>query len=171
MSEFSGFGKITHTTWGLFGPLEPAPVFAFYQAIGTTAPSHHILLLIDSPGGCVSLTQGLMQSIMRKFPVFETRNVGEAASASVHLMLAGSLRTALEPTTFFTHPMYSEGAVRSHSAKSFAKVLQKQDEWVAELFAARTKKKDPDFWVDFFSKDRFFDAKEAKRLGIIHEIL
>lgn len=164
--------SIQHGTWGLFEEIDEESAFGLYKLIARTSPKNHVLLLIHTPGGDVALTSGLVRTVHKKFPLFETRAVGDVASAGVLLMLAGNLRTALEPATFYTHPMYGcGGEIRPESAKSYSDLMRFQNEWMANLFAERTKKSDPDFWLDFFSRDRYFGTKEAKRLGIIHEIL
>jgi ATP-dependent protease ClpP protease subunit len=167
----SAFGVLRHGTWALFGDIDDESVFQAYRAIANTAANHHVLLMLNTDGGDVPLTCGLIHSIHKKFPVFETRAVGEVSSAGVHLMLAGNLRTALEPSGFYTHAICGMGEARPHSVDGYAKSIKTYDKWIAKLFAARTKRKDATFWVDFFSRDRYFDTKEAKRLGIIHEIL
>jgi ATP-dependent protease ClpP protease subunit len=164
-------GQVLHGVWTLFDIINEESAFELYKCIAKTAASNHVLLLMASMGGDAAITACLIQSILRKYPVFETRAVGEVASAAVDLLLAGSLRTAMEPAVFFTHSAADCREVKPHSAASHAKVLKHCDKWMFQLYADRTKRKDPDFWVDFFSKDRFFTAIEARRLGIIHEIL
>jgi hypothetical protein len=59
--------QISHSNWVLFDEIEKELAFEYYKLIAKTAAHHHILILIDSPGGDPLICAGLCQTIERKY--------------------------------------------------------------------------------------------------------
>lgn len=171
MESSSNFRALTPQVWALSGEITPPTVLDLLHARYTTNPDLPLLFLIDSPGGDPHAAIGLVHEL-NPFVYLETRALGFCASAAVDLLLAGARRTAHIGTRFVTHPAsYPFDSLSSAEAPDVAARVQSDNLLWASIFAARTKKHKPKFWLDWFSKERAFDASEALRLGIIDAVL
>jgi ATP-dependent protease ClpP protease subunit len=167
----SSFRKIRSDVWILMDEICVQEIIDIYAAITSTGADKEVCLLLDSGGGFTLATYGIIHHIRKKFKTFETRNVGEICSAAVDLLcLAGTLRTSIPTGAFFTHAASYRGKIKDYSAEELAARLKSDRDWAVRQYARRTEKS-ARFWRSFFEKDRYFDAKEAKRLGIIDRVL
>lgn len=163
---------VPNKVWALTGELDPPSVLNFLEAIHRTPTTASPLLLLDSPGGLAYSALGLYREATALLPSLETRAVGQCASAAVHLLQAGSRRTAYPHAAFFTHALQQggadlDGATIAKVAEQFARDTA---HWVRVL-TERTKKKRASFWTSFLKEDRYFPADEALKLGLIDEVL
>jgi ATP-dependent protease ClpP protease subunit len=171
VNERTSFKVLNQSNWALIGPIDEDAAMEMYRAVCATPRTKEPLLLIDSAGGFTGLTCGLIHHIRKKFPLFETRVIGEAMSAAVDLVLAGNVRSAVPTAMFFTHASTANWEVRPYNADQVAAVMRNHEEWVYKLYRKLTKKKSLKFWRDFFVRDRFFDAQEALDLGVLTHLL
>jgi ATP-dependent protease ClpP protease subunit len=162
--------KLQHATWALFGDISQAAILELYKLASATAPHHHVLLLIDTEGGLANATIGCVQMLQRKFPTLETRAVASCMSAGVDLLMAGTLRTAIPTAEFMTHPPTESFEVRPESGPERSALAKSSHEWTIRFYTKHTAR-GLRFWRSFFSRDRWFGAREAKRLGIVHKII
>jgi ATP-dependent protease ClpP protease subunit len=171
MSTSSNFRVLTPSVWALSGELNPESILDLLQAKYNTNPDLPLLFLLDSPGGIAESAIGIVHEL-NPFTNLETRALGLCASAAVDLLLAGTTRTAHIGTRFICHPAtYPVEGVTGADALDLAARVEADKLLWSHLYAARTKKRKPAFWLDFFSKERAFDSGEALRLGLITAIL
>jgi len=166
MSNFQRSGE----TWFLSGEIDQPTVADILRARYETDPTKAVLFLIDTPGGLAHATLGLLKEL---YPLqnLETRAYGHCASAGVHLMQAGTKRTAYPHTLFFLHALQADEPVSGATVQSFAEqFVRDTDAWV-EVLARRTKKKRRDWWRKFLQSDQWVPATEALKLGLVDEIL
>lgn len=166
----SSFRVLAPGTWALFGPIDSPTILDIYQALARSPRREDITWLVSSPGGDATLASGLIHQLRKSRTSLELRVVGEAASAAVDLLLAGTERTAVPSAQFLTHPTTFSGDVTPDNAREAADCLRTADEWILRQLSRRSQKT-LRFWRSFFARERFFDAKEALRLGFIDEIL
>jgi ATP-dependent protease ClpP protease subunit len=167
----SAFRVLAPGKWALVGELNYAETMDILQAISTTPPDTDILWFLETPGGLAHACLGIYQ-LLREFPCLETRAVGSVASAGAHLMQAGSLRTCYKHSQWFTHAVSCDiGEVTSASAEGIAAQFKVDLQHWVDVLVSRSKKKKSNFWIDFLSKDRFFSAAEALRLGLADKII
>lgn len=167
----SNFRVLTPSVWALSGEIDSPTVLDILTARYQTNPDLPLLFLIDSEGGCGDSTHGIIREL-NPFLHLETRALGFCASAAVDLLLAGTCRTAHTCARFITHPAtYHTDNVAGTDALDLASRAEHDRARWAYLYSRRTKRKKPAFWLDWFSKERSFDANEALRLGIIDAVL
>ena len=160
----------TGAVWSLCGEIDPPMGQSLLHAI-YNSDRGRILFLLETPGGLAHLTLGLLKELEPLAPGLETRAIGSCASAGVHLLQAGSRRTAYPHTQFFTHAISADTVVNTTNAKNVAISFEQDlDAWV-EVIRRRTPKKRPAFWKHWFQLDRYFDAQEALSLGLIDAIV
>jgi len=154
--------------WALFDEISAESALELYAAIATTEGSP--LILLDSPGGSVSLMLGLGSALAAKYPSLEIRVVGGAQSAAVDLLQFAALRTASPGAWFLTHPTSSDIPLTSGTAKSAARRLEDDDERIYKLYERRTGRP-VRFWKRHFSRERTFGVDEALELGLIDRVV
>jgi ATP-dependent protease ClpP protease subunit len=157
--------------WILAGELDYLSGLALLRVAATTPPDQKTLFLLETPGGLAHLTLGLYQ-LLRPFSSLEVRAIGSCASAGIHILQAGSLRTCYTHSQFFSHAIQCEiGTVTSESADGVATQFAVDlGHWI-NVLTARTKKKKATFWKDWLSRDRFFSADDALKMGLVDRIL
>lgn len=156
--------------WLLFGELDDDAGAGIYEAFYRADPSKPILFFLNSPGGDALLGLSLAHEIHTHFERLETRAIGNCGSTAVVLLQAGTVRTTNPYTEFYTHnPRALKVEMLPTDAPSFtASLLRNASDW-HKFFAKRTKRP-AKFWADFLSHDRYFDAQEALRLGLVDRV-
>lgn len=168
----ASFSALRSDVWLLNGEIDQDAQARLLRQVLTTPPDTEVCLLLDSEGGNVMATLSSINIIRRRWKApFETRAIGDCLSAAVHLLQAGDLRTAEPHAIFMTHPFeWPVQALTPAAAPNLQKTVAKLQTSVARVLADRTDK-DIDYWRRFLEKERYFDAKEALRLGLIDQIL
>jgi ATP-dependent Clp protease, protease subunit len=142
--------------------------------IGFSGGFSRLNVFLNSSGGCVDEAFGFVDVLLHlPIPVW-TINISEAASMGFSVYLAGERRFALEHSNFMAHSIsYSKEYDKLKEQNSFIEYVKKKQVQQAEYYARRTKKKQGvKYWTDKFDQaDCYFDAREAKRLGIVTDIV
>jgi len=163
--NFKTFGS----TWVLTGEIDNPTVLAMLGAIRTADPDKPVLFLIDSCGGLAHSTLGLIIEL-RRLKHLETRSIGFCASAAVHLLQAGKVRTAYPHAAFYMHPLQCEETVDGASVRSFAEQFRNDtDSWLSVLL--KRTKRGRRFWNAFLTSEHHFPASEALSYGLIDRIV
>jgi ATP-dependent protease ClpP protease subunit len=124
-------------------------------------------LYLSTSGGDLSLAASLLHELRRHS--VEVRCLSEVASAGVLLAQCGRRRIAQPQTEFYTHPETVEGQHTLQGVRSGTDSFLRLCVHVRAIYAARSGRTCA-FWDDFLSTARYFDSKEAKRLGLIDAI-
>jgi len=135
-------------------------------------PEKDIIIYINSPGGYVSAQTAIFDTMNYIKPDISTICIGQAMSAAALILAAGTKgkRRALKNARIMFHQI-SSGAVghiddmRIHMNES--EFLNKR--MIAEL--ARITKKSVKRIKQDLNRDYFMSAEEAKKYGIIDEVL
>jgi len=134
----------------------------------THDPKEPVTLYISSYGGSVySVLQIIDLLRTRKFELTIVA-LGYAMSGGAYLLLEGDRRLVYEKSTIMLHELdgfcegkFNEVQIDYEETKRLQDIL---NEFVKE----RTKIKNPE---EFLQKDRFFNAKDAKKFGIVDKII
>jgi len=168
----AGFSVLKNDVWSLFGPLNPQTATGLFKALVKAKPAEHQCLLLDSEGGEVELTLGLIHELRKKLPNLEVRVVGTAASAAVHLLQAGGdgLRTAVPSARFYTHPVRLVEDLSPGTGYRVARALKDINEHWTLLLEERTGFT-ATWWRDFLKEEQWFGVKKALELRLIDEVV
>lgn len=149
---------------GWFGGVDAE---AFARALqGITASAIH--LRINSPGGDVFDARAMV-SALRNHPATVTAYVdGLAASAASYLMLAANKVVMAEGAFVMIHNAWGLVMGNKHDLRETADLLDKID---ASIIADYKKKAKGDTdWAALMDAETWFDATEAKAIGLVDEI-
>lgn len=131
-----------------------------------------IIILINSPGGEIYSSFGLVDSILTsKAPVY-TVCVGMAASAAADLLVAGHRRFATPGSAIMVHQGWytmPESGVTHAELLNFTAECERTHEQRTQFYIKRTglsRKK----IQSVLAKDSYFTAKDALALNMIDEI-
>ena len=135
-------------------------------------PKKDISLYINSPGGSVTATLAMIDTMNHIKPDVSTVCVGMAASGGAILLAAGAKgkRFALPNAEIMIHQPH--GGARGQAtdieitAKQIVKLREKLNKMLAKNTSQPLSKVDKDVERDFF-----MDSDEAKKYGIIDKIL
>lgn len=135
-------------------------------------PKKDIHLYINSPGGSVTSTMAIYDTIQFIKPDVSTICVGLAASGGAMLLLAGQKgkRFALPHSRIMIHQPLggAQGQVSDIEivAREYSKTKDKMNELIAKHTGQKLEKvrKDTD-------RDFYMDAKEAKEYGIVDAVI
>lgn len=168
----SSFRALSADVWALSGEIDQPTVLSILEAVHRPrAPEEPVLLYLETPGGLAEASLGLVRVLQGLPADLETRVLGHCASAGVDLLQAGDLRTAYPHSCLFTHALSVETTITSADSTMVSDQIQRALEAGIDLFVARTKRRTRKFWRDWFAQDRYIDAKEALKLGLIDTIL
>ena len=134
-----------------------------------------ITLEISSPGGSVSGTLGLIDSIeillKEKELKINTTAVGEAMSGGAWLLIAGTGKRAMtKHTTIMFHQSSTFMGGKTDDIEVGAKNLKATQEILNKLLVKCSSKPET-FWKEKIKNDFFVTAKEALEYGLIDKIL
>ncbi len=135
-------------------------------------PKKDIHLYINSPGGSVTATMAMYDTIQFIKPDVQTICVGLAASGGAMLLLAGQKgkRFALPHSRIMIHQPHggAQGQVSDLEivAREYSKTKDKMNELIAKHTGQKLDKVKKDTDRDFY-----MDAKEAKEYGIIDAVI
>lgn len=131
-----------------------------------------IFLYINSPGGSVTATMAMYDTIQFIKPDVSTICVGLAASGGAMMLLAGQKgkRFALPNSRIMIHQPLGGAQGQVSDIEIVAKEYSKTKDKMNQLIAKHTGQK-----LDKVSKDTdrdfYMDAQEAKKYGIIDDII
>lgn len=131
-----------------------------------------IRLMIDSFGGETYEAFGLIDIINNSVTPIHTYGVGSVMSASLPVFLAGSKRYAYKLCSFMYHEVTTdyEGKARGQieNAEECKRIMAIFDKQITSNCKIKQSELDK---VKSTKKDWYFTAQEAKKLGIVQEIL
>ena len=135
-------------------------------------PKKDIYLYINSPGGMVTSGLGIYDTIQYIKPNVSTLCVGQAASMGSLLLAAGAsgMRFALPNARVMVHQPSGGFSGQATDIQIHAKEILEVKERLNKIYEKHTKQK-----VDIIRKklerDCFMTAEEAKKFGVIDEII
>ena len=135
-------------------------------------PKKDVSLYINSPGGSVTATLAMIDTMNHIKPDVSTVCVGMAASGGAWLLSSGKKgkRYALENAEIMIHqPLGGATGQASDIAITAEHILRTKDKLISMMAKNTGQKKDRvDKDVD---RDLFMDAKEAKKYGVIDKVI
>lgn len=142
--------------------------------LGLRQPTE-VTLNFHSAGGCMSSMFAIHDAIITSKSRVTTRAFGSIESAAVLVVACSHVRLAGPTTKFMIHPVKfsTDKQLVLSDVLSEMKEMERQIGVYAKLMASYTKKKEK-FWLDCFSNagpDRYFNADEAIKMGIIDRVL
>lgn len=147
---------ITHATF-----LKVIKAFSLIQG--------ELVLIINSDGGSYYDSMAIVDLIQRRGNV-HTMAAGKALSSALLILTAGAKRTATKNSWLLYHNSFYEQEGAHKEIKASVEQSEREEIQGAEFMAANTKKSKK-FWKQIAdTKEFYFSAKEALKLGVIHEI-
>ncbi len=134
--------------------------------------NQEINLYINSPGGYVSSTLAIYDTIQFLDAPVATYAIGLAASGAALLLAGGTAerRYALPHAKIMLHQPAGEVGGQAADIEIAAKEVLKDKETLIKIFAQHTGQ-DPDKIRRETERDRYLSAQEAKEYGIVDEVL
>ena len=135
-------------------------------------PSEDITIYINSPGGYVSATMAIFDTMNYVKPDISTVCVGHAASAAAFILASGTKgkRHALKNARIMLHQVSSGADGHIEDMKIRVKEADFLNEKMIEELARITKKSVKRIKRDL-DRDYYLSSDDAKKYGIIDEVL
>lgn len=135
-------------------------------------PNKDISLYINSPGGSVSATLAVYDTMQFIKPPVQTYCVGFAASGAAILLAAGAKgkRFALPNAEVMIHQVLGQAEGQAVEIEITARHILRVKEKLNEILAKHTNQSIKKIETDT-DRDYFMTAEEAKTYGIIDEII
>ncbi len=135
-------------------------------------PKKDIHLYINSPGGSVSATLAMIDTINHIKPAVSTICVGMAASGGAWLLSSGEKgkRYALPNSEVMIHQPLGGVEGQATDIEITAKHIVALREKLAKILSKNTKKKLEEIQKDL-DRDYFMTAEEAQKYGVVDKIL
>jgi ATP-dependent Clp protease protease subunit len=135
-------------------------------------PKKDIYLYINSPGGIVTSGLGIYDTIQYIKPKVSTLCVGQAASMGSLLLAAGAtgMRFALPNARVMVHQPSGGFSGQATDIQIHAKEILEIKERLNKIYEKHTKQK-VDLIRKTLERDCFMTAEEAKKFGVIDEII
>jgi ATP-dependent Clp protease protease subunit len=135
-------------------------------------PKKDIYLYINSPGGIVTSGLGIYDTIQYIKPNVSTLCVGQAASMGSLLLAAGAtgMRFALPNARVMVHQPSGGFSGQATDIQIHAKEILETKERLNKIYEKHTKQK-VDMIRKTLERDCFMTAEEAKKFGVIDEII
>jgi ATP-dependent Clp protease protease subunit len=134
--------------------------------------SQEISLYVNSPGGYVSSTLAIYDTMQFLDAPVATYAIGLVASGAALLLAGGrkGKRFALPHAKIMLHQPAGEVAGQAADIEIAAKEVLRDKETLIRIFAHHTGQ-DPDKIRRETERDRYFTAQEAKEWGLVDEVL
>lgn len=131
-----------------------------------------ISLYVNSPGGSITAGLAIIDTMNHIRPDVSTVCVGMAASMGAHILASGvkGKRYALPNAEVMIHQPLGGAEGQATDIAITAKRIIKMKENLAKMFAKKTGKPLAQIEKDM-ERDFFMDAEEAKKYGIVDEIV
>jgi ATP-dependent Clp protease protease subunit len=157
-------GEITDETANL--------VIAQLLYLQSKDPKKDISLYINSPGGSVTATLAMIDTMNHIKNDVSTVCVGVAASGGAWLLSAGTKgkRYALENSEVMIHQPLGGARGQASDIEITAKHILKMKENLTKIMAKNTGQKNEKIEKDL-DRDFFMSAEEAKKYGIVDKVL
>ena len=135
-------------------------------------PKKDIFMYINSPGGIVTSGLGVYDTMQYIKPNISTLCVGQAASMGSLLLAAGSsgMRFALPNSRIMLHQPSGGFSGQATDIEIHAKEILEIKERLNKIYEKHTKQK-VDIIRKTLERDYFMTANEAKKFGVIDEII
>ena len=135
-------------------------------------PKKDIYLYINSPGGIVTSGLGIYDTMQYIKPNVSTLCVGQAASMGSLLLAAGAtgMRFALPNARVMVHQPSGGFSGQATDIQIHAKEILEIKERLNKIYEKHTKQK-VDIIRKTLERDCFMTAEEAKKFGVIDEII
>ena len=135
-------------------------------------PKKEIYLYINSPGGLVTSGLGVYDTMQYIKPKVSTLCVGQAASMGSLLLAAGTsgMRFALPNSRIMVHQPSGGFSGQATDIEIHAKEILEVKERLNKIYEKHTKQK-VDTIRKTLERDCFMTAEEAKKFGVIDEII
>jgi ATP-dependent Clp protease protease subunit len=145
----------------------------FAKLKGDTYTPAPIELLVDSYGGSIYAANSLIALMLRSKTPIHTIGLGTIMSAGLSIFLAGSKRFAYDKwSTFMYHEGFTFAFGKIEEIKENMKEMQRLDDLHLRFTVERTNISEKKLKKIHKAKtDWYIDSKEARELGIIHDIL
>jgi ATP-dependent Clp protease protease subunit len=134
--------------------------------------NQEISLYINSPGGYVSSTLAIYDTIQFLDSPVATYAIGLCASGAALLLAGGTKgkRFALPHSKIMLHQPAGEVGGQAADIEIAAKEVLRDKETLIKIFTQHTGQ-DPDRIRRETERDRYFSAQEAKEYGLVDEVL
>lgn len=134
-------------------------------------PEKLLRLVIDSPGGSITLALTLARFLTNCFDEIYTYSLSMVDSAAVCLYLCGSKRFACPTSRFFMHPpgVPVNGIQTEQQLKELLQGLQTDTKCMVDYYCERTTVS-RSTWEDVFRNTRYLSVTEAHDVGIVTEV-
>ena len=135
-------------------------------------PKKEIFMYINSPGGIVTSGLGVYDTMQYIKPNVSTLCVGQAASMGSLLLAAGAtgMRFALPNSRIMLHQPSGGFSGQATDIEIHAKEILEIKERLNKIYEKHTKQK-VDIIRKTLERDYFMTANEAKKFGVIDEII
>ena len=128
-----------------------------------------IELHINSPGGSVFDGVAIYQALKDHPATVNVVVDSLAASAASFIAMAGDSVAVARNGQFMVHKAQGFAAGDDDTLMQLADILRRQNENIADIYAQRTGG-DKDAWLDLMKAETWFNADEAKAVGLADEI-
>ncbi len=134
-------------------------------------PDRDIFLYINSPGGVVSSTMAMIDTMNFIKPDVGTLCIGQACSGGSLLLTCGAKgkRFCLPNSRVMLHQPLGGTRGQATDILIHAEEIRKTREILEDMYVATTGQTKATI-KDILERDRFFDAKEALEFGLVDEI-
>jgi ATP-dependent Clp protease, protease subunit len=141
----------------------------YLQSIKKDQPIH---LYINSPGGLVDQTLAIYDTMQFMGCDVATYCIGQAASGAAIVLAAGTKgqRFALPNAKVMLHQPYSGVTGQAEDIRIQAEEILKDKKLLIEILAKHTGQ-DPEKLTKETERDRYMNAQEALKYGLVDEIL
>ena len=157
----------------LWSGIDDPELSSFFEKLTKTdwTEIEQLDLYINSYGG--ELFGGLaLYDYLRALPVVvHTIAIGKVMSAGTLIFLAGEIRSCYKHTYFMVHNLSDNlsGTIQSlETDMALNKILNEQ---MVNIYKEHTNIKHKKEWRKRLMQDTYIDAKEAKEIGFVHEII
>lgn len=135
-------------------------------------PKKDVYLYINSPGGSVTSTMAIYDTMQFIKPDVHTYCIGLAASGGAVLLLAGApgKRFALPNSRIMIHQPLGGAQGQVSDIEIVAREYSKTKQHINELIAKHTGQKLEKVEKDT-DRDYYMDSKEAQKYGIVDEVI
>jgi ATP-dependent Clp protease protease subunit len=141
------------------------------QVMSDTDSEAPITLYINSEGGDVIAGLAFIDALKLFKAEVNTVAIGEVSSMALMLFLCGKNRAATENAKFLHHQSSSMQDGRLKELKEDIEEMEELEDICTDLLVQNTKK-GKKFWEKSVENGDFkFNADQALRLGVIHEVL
>lgn len=142
----------------------------FAELLADIDPAAELTIGINSPGGNVWDGLAIYNMLAARKGRVITRNDGMAASIASVILQAGHERQTNTAALVMIHRAWGLMVGNAEDAETFKKELEKHDQIIAEIYAARGSH-GKDQYLAAMSDETFYTGSEAKQAGLVDAVL